>query len=50
MKLKCTCEGETVITRTEWAMADETGLAPVYIHKFMDTWAEIAERVISKER
>lgn len=42
----CTCDAGPVITETEAAMAEATGMDPLYIHVFMDTWEGHATRVI----
>jgi len=44
--LICTCGVWPRITRTEIAMADDTGLDVMYIHRFMDTWEKTADRVL----
>ncbi|ARX87869.1 hypothetical protein SMD44_07351 [Streptomyces alboflavus] len=46
--MECTCEGECVISPTEAAMADATGMDPLFIHVFMDTWEAHAMRVIEE--
>lgn len=44
--MHCTCENGPVINNTDRAMAEATGMDPLYVHVFMDTWDTNADRVL----
>jgi hypothetical protein len=47
--MNCTCAAGPVITAAEHATAEATGMDPLYVHVFMDTWTEHATRVLAEQ-
>lgn len=49
--MKCTCfDGVRQITVTEIEMAEQEDIDVEYIHDFMDTWMQVASKIVTEKR